>query len=81
MNDHSRTQMEDDRPIYVANDRKDGGLRDDWKEAAEVIAHIEGGIALSRLQRKRAGLDRPSGDATPAGVRHGGQAQVAWRHR
>ena len=38
----------DGRPIYVADTRKDGGPREDWKEAAEYIAHIEGGIALSR---------------------------------
>jgi hypothetical protein len=53
---------EDDRPIYVANSGKDGGLREDWREAAKVIAHIEGGIALSRLQRKRDGFEQPSDD-------------------
>jgi hypothetical protein len=58
---------EDDRPIYVANDRKDGGLRDDWREVAEVIANIEGGIALRRVFRRRAGLDLPRGDELEPG--------------
>lgn len=58
---------EDDRPIYVANDREDGGLRDDWREVAEVIANIEGGMALRRLRRRRAGLDLPDGDQLQPG--------------
>jgi hypothetical protein len=58
---------EDDRPIYVANDRKDGGLRDDWTEVAEVIAHIEGGIALSQLQRQGRGIEMPSDDELQPG--------------
>ncbi len=58
---------EDDRPIYVANDRKDGGLRDDWREVAEVIANIEGSIAIRRLHRRRVGLDLPNGDELQPG--------------
>ena len=46
---------EDDRPIYVANSGQDGGLRRDWREAAQAIAHIEGGIALSHRNRQRYG--------------------------
>jgi hypothetical protein len=59
--------QDDDRPIYVANDRRDGGLRDDWKFVAEVIAHIEGGIALSRLRRQYAGIDRSGEDELEPG--------------
>lgn len=47
----------DERPIYVANSGKGGGLREDWREAAEYIAHIEGGIALWRQDRERQGLE------------------------
>lgn len=60
--------VEDDRPIYVADTRKDGGLRDDWKDAAEYIAHIEGGIALSlRAEAERAGSPRLGHDSLEPG--------------
>jgi hypothetical protein len=47
---------EDERPIWVANDRRDGGLRDDWREVAEVIANIENRSALYWVRRKREGF-------------------------
>lgn len=40
------------RPIYVASIRRDGRLRQGWKDAAELIAHAEGGMSLDqRLSR------------------------------
>jgi hypothetical protein len=59
---------EDDRPIYVANDGQDGGLRGDWREAAEVIAHIEGGIALSRRTRQPHGSTHGDDELQPGFV-------------
>lgn len=67
---------EDDRPIYVANDRRDGGLRDDWREVAEIIANIEGGLALRRVHRRRAGLDLPDGDQLQPGFVMVGRRQA-----
>lgn len=40
-------------PIYVVNSGEDGGMREDWMQAAEYIAHIEGGIAFSRRREQR----------------------------
>jgi hypothetical protein len=59
---------EDDRPIYAINNRKDGGLREDWKEAAEYIAHIEGGIALSRRNKQRYGSTHGDDELEPGFV-------------
>ena len=40
-------------PIYVVNSGEDGGMHEGWKEAAEYIAHIEGGIAISRRREQQ----------------------------
>lgn len=58
---------EDDRPVYLTSIRKDGRLRDDWKHVAGVIAHIEGGIALSRFPQQHADADLPSDDELQPG--------------
>lgn len=54
-------------PIYVINGEHDGGIREDWLDAAEYIAHMECGIAFARrreepciesmLRRRRDGLE------------------------
>jgi hypothetical protein len=53
---------EDDRPIYVANDRRDGGLRADWKDFAQVVALIEGKIGLAWRHRLHEGYELPDED-------------------
>jgi hypothetical protein len=40
-------------PIYVANNDEDGGMREDWMDAAEYIAHVESANAFSRRRQEQ----------------------------